>query len=183
MEAFWALIILLIAQRLVELWIAKRNEKWMKAKGAFEAGKAHYKWIVCLHVLFFASLIVEVSGFGTRPAAWWPIPFILFLFTQAIRIWALVSLGRYWNTKIIVLPGANVVDKGPYRWIRHPNYVIVAAEILLVPLIFQAYVTALLFSVLNALILIGVRIPAEEKALRKATDYEEKTGAKPWFFR
>lgn len=183
MLTFLIFVLLLVIQRLAELRIAKKNEKWLLTKGAFEAGAGHYKWIVSLHVLFFISLLVEVTYFGARPAGWWPVPFIFFLISQAVRIWALFSLGRYWNTKIIVLPGTNVVEKGPYRWLRHPNYTIVAAEFLLVPLIFQAYWTAVLFSVMNAVLLIFIRIPAEEQALRDATNYEESTGARLWFLR
>lgn len=180
---FWILFAFLIAQRLTELVIAKRNERWMKARGAFEVGAEHYKWIVAVHVLFFLSLLIEVEGFGARPAFWWPIPFAFFAMAQFLRFWALGSLGRYWNTKIIVLPEAKVVEKGPYRFLRHPNYTIVATEILAIPLIFQAYVTAIVFTILNALVLLIVRIPAEEKALREVTNYNESTGNRPWLHR
>lgn len=180
--AFWILFAFLIAQRLTELTIAKSNEKWMKERGAFEVGGEHYKWIVAVHLLFFISLLVEVKGFGARPAFWWPLPFAFFAAAQVLRFWALRSLGRYWNTRIIVLPEAKVVEKGPYRFLRHPNYVIVAIEILAIPLIFQAYVTAILFTVLNAVVLLCVRIPEEEKALKEATNYDESTGNRPRFF-
>lgn len=179
---FWILLVFLVSQRLTELAIARRNEKWMKARGAFEVGREHYKWIVTVHVLFFLSLVVEVQGLGLRPAFWWPVPFAVFMAAQLLRFWALFSLGHYWNTRIIVLPDAKVVAKGPYRFMRHPNYVIVATEILTIPLIFQAYATAVVFSVLNAFVLLAVRIPEEEKALSEATDYRESTGRRPRFF-
>ncbi|HET7579406.1 MAG TPA: isoprenylcysteine carboxyl methyltransferase family protein [Bacillales bacterium] len=179
---FWILLAFLVVQRLTELVIARRNERWMKARGGFEAGAAHYKWIVMVHVLFFISLTIEVQGFGAHPAFWWPIPFAVFVAAQLLRFWALFSLGHYWNTRIIVLPGAKVVAKGPYRFMRHPNYVIVATEILTIPLIFQAYATAVVFSVLNAFVLLFVRIPEEERALSRATNYQESTGKRPRFF-
>lgn len=173
---FWILFAFLVVQRMTELAIARKNERRMKAQGAYEVGQEHYKWIVVVHVLFFLSLIVEVKGFHAQPAAWWWIPFVVFILAQILRSWALFSLGRFWNTKIIILPGAKVVEKGPYRFLRHPNYVIVAAELFMVPLIFQAYVTAVLFTILNVIVMC-VRIPAEEKALSEATNYSESTGS------
>jgi methyltransferase len=178
---FWILFAFLTIQRLTELIIARRNERWMKAHGAYEVGRNHYKWIVAIHVSFFLSLLIEVQWFGAKPTVWWPLPFTIFALAQVMRFWALFSLGRFWNTKILVLPGANVVERGPYRFLRHPNYVIVATEILMIPLIFQAYVTAVLFSVLNAIIL-SVRIPQEEEALCEGTDYRDSTGRRPRFW-
>ncbi|HET7657247.1 MAG TPA: isoprenylcysteine carboxylmethyltransferase family protein [Bacillales bacterium] len=173
MQVFWIFIVLLMGQRLVELAIAKRNEKWMKDRGAKEVGAEHYKFIVALHVLFFISLIIEVAIFGSRPADWWAVPFLIFMGSQVLRFWALISLGKHWNTKIIVLPGAEVVVRGPYRFIRHPNYLIVAIEIFTVPVLFQAYVTAVLFSILNAIVLLGVRIPKEAQALKEMTNSKD----------
>jgi len=171
MNLFFLIITLIILKRMVELVIAKRNERWMKSQGAMEFGKEHYRWIVLVHGLFFISYILEVLILHKPLSPVWPIVLALLLITQAARVWALKSLGMFWNTKIIVLPNAKVVRKGPYRYIKHPNYAIVAAEFLLIPLLFQAYVTAILFSILNAVIL-AVRIPAEEKALRSLTEYE-----------
>lgn len=164
---FAVLYVFLVVQRFAELAVAKNNERWMKTNGAYEVGGGHYKWIVIVHMMFFLSLLIEVKGVGTEPAFWWWVPFILFVLAQFLRFWALFSLGRFWNTKIIVLPGAELVEQGPYRWLRHPNYVVVATEIITVPLIFQAYVTAALFTVLNG-VSMYVRIPMEEKALREA---------------
>ena len=127
----------------------------------------HYKWIVLLHILFFLSLVLEVWtmewGFGSG----WQVFLIIFVIAQILRVWALASLGRFWNTKILILPGAEKVKKGPYRWLPHPNYIVVALEIAALPLIFGAWRTALIFSILNALLLLLVRIPAEEKALQQ----------------
>lgn len=163
---------LLVLQRVAELAVAKRNERRLLSKGAFEAGQEHYKWMVAIHTGFFLSLLLEVTLISKEPASWWWLPFSLFLLAQLARVWCISSLGPYWNTKIIILPGANVVAKGPYQYLRHPNYVIVTVEIIMIPLIFQAYITCILFSLLNAVIL-SVRIPAEERALESATDYEK----------
>ncbi|HET6872075.1 MAG TPA: isoprenylcysteine carboxylmethyltransferase family protein, partial [Sporolactobacillaceae bacterium] len=106
-------------------------------------------------------------------AFWECAPLIIFILCQVFRIWVLTSLGPFWNTKILVLPGAEVVVKGPYRYIKHPNYLVVALEILVLPLIFQAFLTAFVFTLLNACLLLGVRIPAEERALKEYTNYKD----------
>ncbi|MFG6494330.1 isoprenylcysteine carboxylmethyltransferase family protein [Fictibacillus sp. UD] len=168
-------------QRLVEVRIAKSNEQKLRNKGAVEAGKDHYKWMVLMHVSFFVAFFSEVYLLNAKPPSWWLIPFVLFLIAQVVRIWAISSLGVYWNTKILLLPGAKVVAKGPYRFMRHPNYTVVSVELLVIPLIFGAYYTAILFTILNILML-RVRIPAEEKALMELTDYENSHGQKQRFF-
>lgn len=110
--AFWLFISVIIIQRLLELIVAKQNEKWMKSQGAVEFGQKHYPVIVIVHLLFFFVLITEVQYFHKDISPLWPLLLFAFLAAQAIRIWALLSLGRYWNTKILVLPGASVVKKG-----------------------------------------------------------------------
>jgi methyltransferase len=180
MTLFIVILSVVIVQRLLELTIASRNEKWMKEKGAIEFGKGHYPWMVLMHIAFFVSLIAEVLIFKRGLSPLWPLFLLVFLLAQAGRIWALASLGKYWNTKIIVLPGAEVVQKGPYRFIRHPNYLIVALELLTLPLIFQAYYTAILFMSLNFMMM-SVRIPAEEAALKKLTEYEREKGRQSRF--
>lgn len=170
---FATVISIVILQRLVELVVAKRNEKWMRSQGAFEAGAAHYPIMVTMHIAFFISLLAEVFLFDRSLSSIWIILLVIFLTAQVARIWCLTSLGKFWNTKIIILPGADVVQKGPYKWVRHPNYVIVTTELLVLPLIFGAYSTAIIFTLLNVWML-SVRIPAEEKALKEATNYKEK---------
>jgi methyltransferase len=170
---FYIIIAIVIIQRLVELIIANRNEKWMRSQGAFEAGAVHYPIMVTMHIAFFISLLVEVFVTNKPLSPLW-IPLLsLFLIAQIARVWCLASLGTFWNTKIIILPGADVVKKGPYKFIRHPNYVIVATELLVLPLIFSAYFTAIVFSFLNIWML-SVRIPVEEKALKEVTNYREE---------
>jgi methyltransferase len=168
---FYLFMVFIILQRLTELVIARRNERWMIAKGAVEFGASHYPIMVLLHSAFILTVIFEVSYFHRELSRFWFLLLVGFVFTQAMRVWALRSLGPYWNTKIIVLPGAEVVKKGPYKYIKHPNYVIVSLEIILIPLIFSAYTTAALFTILNILIL-SIRIPAEEKALAEWTSYD-----------
>jgi methyltransferase len=169
---FIIVMCLIIVQRLVELYIANRNRKWMINQGGYEVGQEHYIYLVLLHATFFISIIAEVNYMERSLAFWWYVPFAVFCITQGIRIWCLFSLGRFWNTRIVILPGAKVVAKGPYRFLRHPNYLIVITEILVIPLIFQAYFSSVIFTLLNALVLY-IRIPYEEKALQEATNYDE----------
>lgn len=165
-------IALIIVQRMVEVIIAKRNARWIKSKGGYEVGKNHYKYIVSLHALFFLSLLTEVTLSPPVLYSWTVIPLTIFILAQVGRVWALSSLGKFWNTRIMVLPGAQVIVKGPYRFVKHPNYIIVITEILTLPLIFQAYWTAITFTILNACVL-TIRIKAEESALRAVTNYEK----------
>jgi len=174
---FAFVITIVIIQRLAELIIAKRNETWMRNQGAFEVGARHYPIMVTMHVMFFVSLLLEVVIVNRPLSPIWVVFLSVFLVAQVARIWCLTSLGKFWNTKIIILPGADVVKKGPYAFIRHPNYVIVTTELLVLPLIFSAYFTAILFTMLNIWML-SVRIPTEEKALKQATNYEEKFSLK-----
>lgn len=169
---FIIMIAIVIMQRLVELFLAKRNEKWMLRQGAFEAGARHYPLMVMMHAAFFLSLLLEVSLVYRALSSFWPVLLALFLIVQVARIWCLTSLGKFWNTKILILPGASVVRKGPYQFIRHPNYLIVTIELLVLPLLFNAYFTAIVFSLLNIWML-SIRIPTEEKALKEATNYKE----------
>ncbi|WP_198020534.1 isoprenylcysteine carboxyl methyltransferase family protein [Anoxybacteroides tepidamans] len=166
--------------RVIELFIAKRNEKVLKAMGAEEVGERHYRLMVAMHALFLLSFLLEARYRGGALSPWWPLLFAMFLAVQTLRIWSIVSLGTFWNTKILVLPNANVVVKGPYRFLRHPNYLVVMLEFLLIPLLFQAYVTAIVFSLLNAYVL-SVRISMEEKALVAMTNYEHHFHKRPRF--
>lgn len=169
---FHLLFSLLIVQRLTELFIARKNEKWMRYRGGVEHGSEHYPFIVALHILFLLSLLLEVEIFDRNITDIWYILVPILLLTQIMRYWSVVSLGNYWNTKIIIVPNDIVISKGPYQFIKHPNYVVVAVEILIIPLLFHAYLTALLFTLLN-IIMMSIRIPAEETALQKYTNYQE----------
>jgi methyltransferase len=164
--ALLALAVGLVAlQRLLELRLSRRNERLLRARGAVERGQRHYPLIVALHSLWLLSTLVE----GTlRGPALWPIPLAIFLLVQPLRYWAIFSLDEHWNTRILVVPGAHLVRRGPYRYLRHPNYFVVVVEILTFPLIFGAWITALVFSVLNA-VLLSVRIREENRALAELT--------------
>jgi methyltransferase len=131
---------------------------------AVERGQRHYLSIVALHTLWLVSTLIEGLLRGPELPLFWPVPLALFLLVQPLRYWAIFSLGERWNTKILVLPGEKPVRRGPYRYLDHPNYVVVVAEILTFPLIFGAWITALVFTVLNAAIL-SVRIREENRAL------------------
>lgn len=160
----WVLLIIIIFQRLIELIIARRNETWMKARGGIERGKEHYKFFVILHVLFFFSILMEI---WIRDVSNLKINYILlslFIFTQIIRIWCIRTLGRFWNTKIIISPHFTLVKEGPYKYVNHPNYIIVGIELLVIPLLMGAYITAIVFPLLHILLL-TVRIPKEKQAL------------------
>lgn len=168
---FSLFITIVVFQRVTELIIAKRNEGWMKKQGGIEFGQQHYWFIVTVHSLFIICLILEVIIFEKEPSSLWPFLGSLFILTQLARVWALFSLGKYWNTKIIVVPNAKVIKKGPYVYLKHPNYLIVSLELIIIPLLFNAFWTTILFSLLNAVILM-IRIPAEEKALSEHTEYQ-----------
>jgi methyltransferase len=165
---FAALLCYLILQRVFELILAERNRRWALAQGGKEAGERHYPVIVAVHTLFFISLLLEWRYLARGWNALWPIWLGLLAASQILRAWTMRSLGRYWNTRIIVIPGMTLVTRGPYRCIRHPNYLVVIIELATIPLLCSAYVTAALFSVANALILVR-RIPEEERALERAS--------------
>ena len=161
---FAALLGFLMAERIVELSLAGRNRRWAMRQGGRESGRWHYPLLVGMHALFYASLCLEYAGLSRGWDRFWPLWLLIFLVAQGVRVWAIASLGRFWNTRIIVIPGVKPVAKGPYRFIRHPNYAVVAVEIFTVPVMCGAYFTAIFFSALNA-ILLRIRIREEERAL------------------
>ena len=161
---FVIFIIFLVIQRFTELYISKRNEKWLLAQGAIEYGREHYPYIVALHTLFIISLIAEYYLKAGQPISY--IALVLFILLLAFKYWVLSSLGTYWNTRIYRIPGAVAVRKGPYKLFKHPNYVDVVCEIAIIPLVFHLYYTAIIFSVLNA-IMLSVRINVENKVWAK----------------
>ena len=122
--------------------------------------------MVAIHALWLASTLVEGLLRGPVPPAWWPVPLALFFLVQPLRYWAILSLGENWNVRVLVVPGGKLVRSGPYRYVPHPNYVVVAVEVLTLPLIFGAWTTALVFSLLNAVFL-HVRVRTENRALKE----------------
>jgi len=161
---FIIFILFVITQRLSELYIARGNEKWLRSQGAVEYGKEHYPFIVALHTLFIISIIVEYILRGNTQINF--VFLILFALLLLFKFWALSSLGKYWNTKIFRVPGAGPVKKGPYKLFKHPNYFIVICEIAIIPMVFHLYYTAIIFTVLNA-VMLTVRIRVENKVWAK----------------
>ena len=156
---------LLVVQRLGELVLARRNEKWAKDRGGVEFGRDHYWMFIALHSTWFIALNAEAYARGGDLWPGWQIAALLLIAAQGLRYWTIYTLGRYWNTRIIVIPGSELKINGPFRFARHPNYIAVVIELAVVPALFDAWYTAAVFTVLNALLLFRIRIPAEERAL------------------
>lgn len=157
------LLAALAAERLFELWLSRRNARVQRARGAVEAGAAHFPWMVAIHTLFLASCALEGSQRPFPGAIGW-MALTVAILSQALRYWAIATLGDRWNVRVLVVPGDAPIANGPYRYLRHPNYAAVAAEMISVPLIHGAWVTAVVFSALNAGIL-ALRIRVENRAL------------------
>lgn len=155
-----AVLSLVTAQRLGELVLARRNTRSLLARGAMEAGASHYPFIVTLHAAWLIGLWLLAWN---RPLNLWLLA--VFVALQTARIWVIASLAGRWTTRIIILPGEPLVRRGPYRFVSHPNYLIVAAEMLVLPLAFRLAWYALIFSLLN-LAMMAVRIRAENRALK-----------------
>ncbi|MBI5727757.1 MAG: hypothetical protein HY965_07885 [Ignavibacteriales bacterium] len=161
---FLCFLSFVIFLRLSELLLSKRNEKWLLQNQAVESGSKHFPLIVAMHVLFFISLLFEYSQ-QQFPA--YNIQLLVFYFLLLIaKAWTIMSLGRYWSTKIYRIPNRPLIKTGPYKYFKHPNYAIVVAEIAVIPLAFYLYYTAITFTILNAMILF-VRIKEENKALQQ----------------
>jgi methyltransferase len=152
----------LIIQRLAELYVSSKNEKWLLRNGAIEYGKEHYPYIVLLHTLFIISLIAEYIWHTDAEANYFFI--VLFFVLIIIKVMVISTLGHYWNTKIYKVPGTRPVATGIYKYIKHPNYIIVICEIAIIPLAFHLYYTAVIFTILNA-IMLTVRIKKENEVL------------------
>jgi methyltransferase len=160
LSLFYLVIALVALARAAELVHARHNTRRLLAEGAVEIGRSHYLLIIGLHLAWFATLLVVIPA--DAPPRWpW---LILFALLQAARLWVVVTLGRYWTTRIIHLPTAPLVRSGPYRFLRHPNYLIVELEIVILPLAFGAWQLAVVFGVANAAVL-AWRIRVEETAL------------------
>ena len=168
--AFFTVVVALVAlERLAELVVSTRNARWAFAQGGRESGQGHYVVMVVLHTGLLVGALVE---------AWWRRPdvplllaatiFALVLASQALRWWCIATLGRQWNTRVIVVPRLPLVRSGPYRWLRHPNYVAVVVEGFALPLVHAAWWTAVVFTVANAALL-TVRIRVEERALAEVS--------------
>ncbi len=160
---FILFISFVISLRIGELLLSRSNEKWLLQNGAVEYGNKHYPFIVTLHVLFIISLIIE---YATRQTISFNLYILFFYFILlTFKSWIILSLGKFWNTKIYHIPNFPLINKGPYQYFKHPNYMIVIAEIAVIPMIFQLYFTAIAFTLLNTIMLF-IRIKEENKALQ-----------------
>ncbi|MEP6830242.1 MAG: isoprenylcysteine carboxylmethyltransferase family protein [Rhizomicrobium sp.] len=156
----YGIIALVILQRAGELVLANRNTQKLKAQGAVEIGAQHYRFIVLLHMAWLMAVLWLMPAPLVIYWGW----IVVFLLLQAARVWVIASLGPYWTTRIISLPGVPLVKRGPYRFVRHPNYLVVAGEILALPLAFGEIWVAIVFFIANAVVLTW-RIRQEETGL------------------
>jgi len=168
MRWYLLLVGLVALERLAELVVSRRNLAWSLARGGSEHGRGHYPFMAVLHTALLVGAVVEVAVAHRPflPALGWPM-LALVVASQALRWWCIRTLGHRWNTRVVVVPGLPLVHRGPYRLLAHPNYVAVVLEGAALPLVHTAWVTALVFTVLN-LPLLAVRIRAEEAAMAAA---------------
>lgn len=176
---FLLLVVAVALERLLELWITRRNARRLTARGGFAVGDSHFPAMVALHTGLLVAAPAEVYLLGRPFLAWlgWPALGLVVL-TMALRYWAITTLGDRWTTRVFVVPGEGPVEGGPYRFTRHPNYLAVVVEVAALPLVHTAWLTALVGSVLNALVL-RTRIRVEERALEEAAPYFERLGGHP----
>jgi methyltransferase len=166
---YFVLIALVAAERVAELVVSTRHTAWARERGGVEYGRGHYPPMVVLHTALLLGCLVEVLWLDRPFVPWlgWPMLAVV-LAAQGLRWWCILTLGAAWNTRVIITPGVPLVRRGPYRWVRHPNYVAVVLEGLALPLVHSAWLTALAFTALNAWLL-TVRIRCENAALDGAT--------------
>jgi methyltransferase len=177
-ELYVVFIVVLALERCYELWLSRRNAAWARQAGAVEYGRRHLRWMKVLHTAFFIAAPAEV-WFASRPfvPALAAACFSLVLLAQALRYWVIATLGRRWNIAVLVLPGVPAVNSGPFRYLKHPNYVAVVTEGVAVPCLHSAFITAGVFTLLNAWLL-SVRIRCEENALREHCEYDGRLPAR-----
>ncbi|AKH86152.1 membrane protein [Streptomyces sp. CNQ-509] len=164
---FTALVLAVGLERVAELVVSQRNAAWSIARGGLESGRGHYPFMVVLHTGLLAGALVEVwvRRPDTAPVLAWAM-LLLVAASQALRWWCIATLGRQWNTRVIVVPGSPRVTGGPYRWFSHPNYVAVVVEGLALPLVHSAWITAVVFTMLNGFLL-TTRMRVEDAALAR----------------
>jgi methyltransferase len=176
---YLVVLVVVVAERLFELRLTRRNERAVRARGAVEAGAEHYPILTVLHGAFLVCCVLEVlllqRPFVPAIAA---ISGAALVGTMALRYWAVSSLGDRWNTRVLVEPGVPAVTSGPYRFLGHPNYLAVVVEIAALPMLHTAWLTAILFTVLNAWML-RLRIAVEERALLEHGGLSPAAGASP----
>jgi methyltransferase len=168
--SLWWLFVFFFAERLFELWLAARNRRILLARGGREFFPETFRELVLLHTLFFAALLAESFPWRVPLDSLTLFCLAALVVLMALRYWCILTLGVFWNTRILVLPGAAAVRKGPYRFLPHPNYLVVTLEFALLPLLMRAPFTLIVFSLAN-LVVLRRRIRFEEQALRECTDW------------
>lgn len=165
MTAYTILLLAVAAERVAELAVSQRHLRWARERGALESGQGHYPVMVVLHIALLVGCLVEVHALDRPFVAWigWPM-LVVVAAAQALRWWCIATLGSQWNTRVVVVPGLPLVNRGPYRWLRHPNYVAVVAEGVALPLVHDAWLTGVVFTALNG-VLLSVRIRSENRLL------------------
>ncbi len=163
--AFTILLLFVSCERIAELVVSKRNLTWSFDQGGIEYGRSHYKYMVAIHVGLLAGSLIEVWAVRpeSHPLLSWGM-FALAVGSQALRWWCISTLGQRWNTLVVIIPGLPVISHGPYRWLKHPNYVAVVVEGFALPLVGFAWRTALIFTILNVCVL-TFRLKSENAAL------------------
>lgn len=180
--AYLVFLALVAGERLVELVVSARNAAWARARGGVEEGRGHFRVMAALHTAFLVACGVEVIALERPFVPVLGLPMLVMaLGAQALRWWAIASLGRAWNVRVIVVPGAPLVTRGPYAWLRHPNYVAVVVEGFALPLVHSAWLTAVGFTALNAALLV-VRVRCEERALARHAADAAAAAARPRFW-
>ncbi|NVN49445.1 isoprenylcysteine carboxyl methyltransferase family protein [Mycolicibacterium hippocampi] len=167
MLAYTVLIAAVGVERIAELVVSQRNLKWSRAHGGVEFGAGHYPVMVLLHTGLLVGCLVEAAHREFIPTLGWSM-FAVVIAAQGLRWWCITTLGRQWNTRVMVVPDAGRITGGPYRFLSHPNYVAVVLEGVALPLVHSAWITATVFTVLNA-VLLWVRISVEDEALESLT--------------
>ncbi len=170
MLSLWWVFAFYLAERGLELLLARRNRRLILARGGREYFAESFRPLAAMHVLFFVALLIESHPWRVPLDALTITCLVALVLLQALRYWCIASLGVFWNTRILVLPGARIERRGPYRFLRHPNYLVVVLEFALIPLLMRAPLTLVVFSLANLLVL-RRRIRLEEEALRENTDW------------
>jgi methyltransferase len=166
--AYTVLLLAVVVERVAELVVSQRHLRWARERGGLESGQRHYPVMVALHTALLVGCLVEVQAFDRPFVAWvgWPMLAVV-AGAQALRWWCITTLGSQWNTRVVVVPGLPLVRRGPYRWLPHPNYLAVVAEGVALPLVHNAWFTAVVFTALNGALL-TVRIRCENRLLAVA---------------
>ncbi len=181
LPAYAGFLVLVAIERGIELVVSRRNVRWAKARGGVEVAPGELRPMAALHAALLPASLLEAALLGRHPPSWLAAGAVTAVAAaQALRWWAVATLGRRWSVRVVVIPGAPAVTGGPYRLVRHPNYLAVIVEVAAIPLAGGCWITAMVASALNAAIL-ARRVRIEERALAAAGDWARTVGARPRF--